>query len=130
LENLALGSIFIFLVELFMKAKHKVYYNLHKKCLSIMLRGKVLEHSTEFFLKDVEFRVSQAGRSRVLKEKRKNVHAFVCGTPDEGWPVDQVERKVTYNPYKYNSFVYSDTFEPVYKAKWVGVIDRDIFVLN
>ncbi len=51
-----------------MKAKHKVYYNLHKKCLSIMLRGKVLQHSTEFFLKDVEFKVSQAGRSRVLRE--------------------------------------------------------------
>jgi hypothetical protein len=113
-----------------MKAKHKVYYNLHKKCLSIMFRGKVLEHSTEFFLKDVEFKVSQAGRSRVLKEQRKNVHAFVCGTPDDGWPVDQTERKVTYNPYKFNSFVYSDTLEPVYKAKWVGVINRDIFVLN
>jgi hypothetical protein len=54
-----------------MRAKHKVYYNLHKHCLSIMLRGKVLEHSTEFFLKDVEFRVSQAGRSRVLKEKER-----------------------------------------------------------
>jgi hypothetical protein len=113
-----------------MKAKHKVYYNLHKHCLSIMLRGKVLEHSSEFFLRDVEFRVSQAGRDRVLREKRKNVHAFVCGTPDDGWPVDQTERKVTYNPYKFNSFVYSDTLEPVYKAKWVGVIDRDIFVLN
>jgi hypothetical protein len=113
-----------------MKAKHKVYYNLHKKCLSIMLRGKVLEHSTEFFLRDVEFRVSQAGRSRVLKEQRKNVHAFVCGTPDDGWPIDQNERKVTYNPYKFNSFVYADNLEPVYKAKWVGVINRDIFVLN
>lgn len=113
-----------------MKAKHKVYYNLHKHCLSIMLKGKVLEHSSEFFLKDVEFRVSQAGRNRVLKEKRKNVHAFVCGTPDEGWPVDQLERRVTYNPYKYHSFVYSDTLEPVYKAKWAGVIGREIFVLN
>ena len=127
---MAIIYILIFVVELFMKAKHKVYYNLHKKCLSIMLKGKVLEHSTEFFLKDVEFRVSQAGRSRVLKEKRKNVHAFVCGTPDDGWPVDQNERRVTYNPYKYNSFVYSDNQEPVYKAKWVGVIDKDIFVLN
>lgn len=113
-----------------MKAKHKVYYNLHKHCLSIMLKGKVLEHSSEFFLKDVEFRVSQAGRSRVLREKRKNVHAFVCGHRDEGWPIDQLERKVTYNPYKYKSFVYSDTKKPVYKAKWAGVIGRDIFVLN
>ena len=120
-----------------MRAKHKVYYNLHKKCLSIMLRGKVLQHSTEFFLKDVEFRVSQAGRSRVLKEKRKNVHAFVCGVPDETWRTDlgamvtaMAGRKVTYNPYKYNSFVYADNLEPVYKVKWAGVINRDIFVLN
>ncbi|NBP57488.1 hypothetical protein EBU71_13330 [bacterium] len=112
-----------------MKAKHKVYYNLHKHCLSIMFKGKVLEHSSEFFLKNVDFRVSQAGRSRVLREKRKNVHAFVCGTPDEGWPIHG-ERQVTYNPYKYKSFVYADTKRPVYKAKWAGVIGREIFVLN
>jgi len=113
-----------------MKAKHKVYYNLHKHCLSIMLRGKVLEHSSEFFLSGVEFRVSDVCRNRELKEQSNNAHAFVCGTPDDGWPVDQIERKVTYNPYKFNSFVYADNLEPVYKAKWVGVIDRDIFVLN
>ena len=112
-----------------MRAKHKVYYNLHKHCLSIMLKGKVLEHSSEFFLRDVEFRVSQAGRSRVLREKQKNVHAFVCGHRDDGWPIHG-ERKVTYNPYKYKSFVYADTKRPVYKAKWAGVIGREIFVLN
>jgi hypothetical protein len=94
-----------------------------------MLKGKVLEHSSEFFLRDVEFRVSQAGRSRVLKEKRKNVHAFVCGHRDDGWPIHG-ERLVTNNPYKYNSFFYSDTKRPVYKAKWAGVIGREIFVLN
>ena len=95
-----------------------------------MLRGKVLEHSTEFFLKDVEFRVSKAGRDRVLKEQRKNVHAFVCGTPDDGWPVDQVERKVTYNPYKYNSFVYADTLEPIETADYAFIKGKEIFVLN
>jgi len=67
-----------------MTAKHKVYYNLHKHCLSIMLRGKVLEHSTEFFLKDVEFRVSQAGRNRVLKEQRKNVLSFISKDDSSG----------------------------------------------
>ena len=113
-----------------MKAKHKVYYNLHKKCLSVQFKGKVIEHTISICLKDVIFKVSQKGRERVLREKRKNVHAFVCGIPDDGWPIDQNERKVTYNPYKFNSFVYADNLEPVYKAKWVGVIDRDIFVLN
>jgi hypothetical protein len=53
----------------------------------------------------------------------------VCGTPDEGWPIHG-ERQVTYNPYKYHSFVYADTKRPVYKAKWAGVIGREIFVLN
>ena len=59
-----------------------------------MLRGKVLEHNTEFFLKDVEFKVSQAGRNRVLKEQRKNVHAFVCGTPDDGWPIVKMKERL------------------------------------
>ena len=124
-----------------MKAKHKVYFNLHKKCLSVQYKGKVIDHAKSICLKDVEFKVSQAGRARVLREKRKNVHAFVVGDVSLNRPpmyylrkysdkYTEFERRVTYNPYKYNSFVYSDTFEPVYKVKWAGVINRDIFVLN
>lgn len=55
-------------------------------------------------LEDVVFKVSEAGRQRVLREKRKNVHAGVLGTV-LGIPVLQPADKAFYNPYKYDSFV-------------------------
>ena len=96
----------------------KVYWNLHKRCFSVQHRGKVIAHKNEVVIHFPEFKVSEAGRQRVLLEKRKNVHAFVVGyydgdsvsqATDEGHPV-------TYNPYKYESFVFANTDEPVYNA--------------
>jgi hypothetical protein len=124
-----------------MKAKHKVYFNLHKKCLSVQYKGKVIDHAKSICLKDVEFKVSQAGRSRVLREKRKNVHAFVVGDISLNRPpmyylrkysekYTEFERRVTYNPYKYNSFVYADTEEPIKNADYVFIEGKDIFALN
>ena len=124
-----------------MKAKHKVYFNLHKKCLSVQFKGKVIDHTKSICLKDVIFKVSQKGRGRVLSEKRKNVHAFVTGDIAPNRPAmyylnkywekyTEFERKVTYNPYKYNSFVYADTEEPIKTADYVFIQGKDIFVLN
>jgi len=63
----------------------RIYFNLHKKLFSVQTkvdgRWKVVSHSSTIALRDVRFRVSQAGRKRVLAEKRKNVHAFVEGYP-------------------------------------------------
>ena len=62
----------------------KAYFNLHKKCWSVIAcegehKGRVIAHCDEMQLTDVNFRVSESGRRRVLREKRKNVHAFVIG---------------------------------------------------
>ena len=120
-----------------MKAKHKVYYNLHKECLSVQYKGKVIQHAISICLKDVVFKVSQKGRERVLREKRKNVHAFITGdiaprhTPMYYWDeYPNFERQVTYNPYKYNSFVYADTLEPIETADYAFIKGKEIFVLN
>ena len=93
----------------------EIYFNLHKKCLSIRHKGLVIAHAAAAELTDVKFAVSQAGRARVLREKRKNVHAYVRGTLaslasyiplGESVPYDnEVVSTVTYNPYKYDSFV-------------------------
>lgn len=61
-----------------------VYFNLHKKVFSVRAmegenKGRVIAHTTTVELRDAVFKVSQAGRERVLKEKRKNVHAGVQG---------------------------------------------------
>lgn len=124
-----------------------IYYNLHKKCLSIKDRetGLVVKHSHAVRVKSkkgfdlVQFIVSEKGRERVLKEKRKNVHAFVRGVVDLSRTPSLEERKlqkpktlrkVTYNPYKYKTFVDAKTGEEVNYAKEVFIDGRDVYIVR
>ena len=94
-QTSALDGVFVF-----------VYRNLHRNCFSI--RGekikRVLSHFPHgFVIKDAQLKVSQAGRSRVLRTNQKNVHAGVRGKfhalPDQhDLPPHAV--KITYDPYK------------------------------
>jgi hypothetical protein len=95
-----------------------VYFNLHRKCFSIKAlegpnKGRVVAHRDAVLLFDGTFKVSEAGRQRVLRERKKNVHAGVVGHWDEtGNALITVDRvttigtPITYNPYKYTSFVH------------------------
>jgi hypothetical protein len=73
-----------------------------------MLGGKVVAHVNEIHLKDVEFRVRENGRQKVLREGKKNVHAFVIGTVIEQPENNDFPFEVTYNPYKNKSFMMED----------------------
>lgn len=105
-----------------------VYYNLHRDVLSLRDRGLVEGHAPAAFLRDVELVVNQAGRERVIEEGRKNVHAFVRGTLKAQPPYAELSRlkavAVTYNPYKFSSFVTREGHTPIYEAKFVAVIDK------
>ena len=100
--------------------KVRVYWNLHKKCFSVISlekekKGLVVAHVNQLNLDSPVFKVSEKGRQRVLREKKKNVHAFGRGDLNsfhktQTW--DQM-REVKYNPYKMDSFYYVDTGEPV-----------------
>ena len=121
----------------------EAYYNLHKKCLSYRPSGGKVRHANTLLLDDVKFAVQPAGREKVIREKKKNVHAFVRGevafvlrhdiTEDDGdLSPENMDRhsyrRVTYNPYKYESFVFADNGEPVYEARQVAIIGREIWV--
>ena len=108
----------------------EVYWNLHKRLFSVRAlegenKGRVIKHTYGVQLKDATFAVQPAGRERVRREGVKNVHAFVrgrlTGTSYGGGEYDVVDAavmpKITYNPYKYDSFVNAHTKEPIYKAK-------------
>ena len=92
----------------------RCYYNLHKKCFSVLHKTskgwRLFCHEKNLMLHNVTFKVYEAGRQRVIKEKKKNVHAFIEGTWF-GNPVDldpcyeSPERKISYNPYKGSMFV-------------------------
>ena len=97
-----------------------VYKNLHKDCWSVKQDGLVKAHTTELDLWDCHFQVNQSGRERVVKEKRKNVHAGIKGYIDCLGQSDfsTIDQQVTYNPYKYESFVNKETEEPVFNASY------------
>jgi hypothetical protein len=125
-----------------------VYFNLHQKVWSIraedgQYRGKVLAHARQVHLTDVVFKVSEAGRQRVLAEGRKNVHAGVSGelvgvfgtVGRRRYPVslpvayrDEVfvpmpdEAGVSYNPHKDGSFVRRSDGAPVSHATDVRML--------
>jgi len=98
--------------------KVKVYFNLHRKLFSVVniKTGKVIDHSYGLSLNDPEFRVQEGGRQRVLRERRKNVHAYIVGHLDLAYNIPREALETTYNPYKYNSFVLKYNEQPLKKA--------------
>ena len=130
--------------------KVDIYYNVRKKCLSVRdaTTGLVVKHThaiklvagTQGYERDIQFKVSEKGRQRVLKEKRKNVHAYVSGRVTDLGKLRSLEeskarkpktlRQVTYNPYKHETFVDVKTGEAVHWAKEVFIDDRKVYIVK
>lgn len=129
-------------------ARVRVFRNLHFKdrvvwSVQHKVKGSwlLLFHTPNVMLRSAEFIVSAAGREKVRREKRKTVHAFVEGdlVVDPNWfshwkELESRGVRVTYNPYKYESFVVhpqeaeqrSGIFgeQPVESAQMVWMNDR------
>lgn len=111
-----------------------VYYNLRKKLFSVKAlegenKGRVIAHRDEVTMMNAFFRVSQAGRQRVLREKRKNIHAGVIGDWFDDHPETILDgRSVTYNPYTHKYFITKDDGQPVFWAYRVNLKDKKVTV--
>lgn len=115
-----------------------VYWNLHRGMWSVKAldgpdKGRVVARVPEVLLSDVEGKVSEAGRQRVLREGRKNVHAGLvghwCGPSIVKDMARSIGDTITYNPRKYTSFVHTvdeSPFEGAYYALLTA--DRAVFV--
>lgn len=121
--------------------KVKVYRNLHNGKLSVMAHNLVIGHADRVTLMSPCFSVMRGGRERCIREGRKNVHAFMHGTlfmvegfepykgrklspmvyqhkTDHRYQIEGETIRVTYNPYKYDTFVNADTEKPIiYEGK-------------
>jgi len=74
---------------------------------------------------DCAFQVNAKGRQKVLDEQRKNVHAGIKGYIDNDQQVPSgVE--VTYNPYKYDSFVDKATELPIYSSQFTTLTKNKV----
>ena len=102
--------------------KVKVYKNLTRNTWSIQdyKTRKVIGYSDNIKLRDAKFVVSEAGRQRVLNEKKKYVHAFVVGTLVDNLGIIAEFEQVKYNPYVCGSF-YNDASNPV-SEDWRGAV--------
>ena len=131
-----------------------VYFNLHRKCWSIKAmegpsKGRVIGHAKYVDMASVTWKVSEAGRQRVLREKRKNVHAGAVGEIQRWLGIDGRSRStcegksafdrsgqspsvpdcVTYNPYRSPTFTDVDTGEPVHRSASAFLCpDRRVYV--
>lgn len=109
----------------------KLYWNLHRVCWSVQHKGLVVDHATQAMVKDATFKVRESGRQRVIQEKKKNVHAFVCGERVNAMPSDPPWIRISYNPYKSGSFYRCDTGAAITKADFVfHRLDGKVFAIN
>jgi len=120
--------------------KVRVYRNLSKGCFSVKQGTIVRCHADHVTLEDVKFIVSENGRQRVIKEKTKNVHAFVEGyvvdtryadTIVDGDKTDEMLmwgesgwESLYYNPYKCEGFTNTDTDQVAERAEFAH-LDKD-----
>lgn len=110
----------------------RIYRNLNNGTMSIQIKGpkswKVAGHITNAVVQDVAFRVSDAGRQRVLRDQRKNVHAWgqgiLIGKASEVYcPI-----ALGYDPYNDENFIDKDTRRIITRADWLVVRDNIVYV--
>jgi hypothetical protein len=115
----------------------RVYKNLHRNCWSVKQDGLVKVHTHHVNLFNCKFLVSKKGRLKVLKEKRKNVHAFIEGYMNKEDCFDcgstfaeKNEAQISYDPYFKETFFTNHDLFPVYDADEVRLIYRFVFMKN
>ena len=100
-----------------------VYRNLNKPGVVWSVQntktGRVAKHAKAVLIEDAELVVQPGGRKRVLKEKRKNVHAGIRGELSSSTKKPASCIPITYDPYKYRSFVRRDNGKAVFHARVV-----------
>lgn len=154
-------------LENYIGVKVAIYYNLHKHTFSVKamegeMKNKVVGYSDTLILsptnREVVFKVSEAGRRRVLATKNKNVHAVVVGvltsvnvltgdnvltsvnvlTNINGLsecsvisPTREVKQEITYSPYHHYSFVVKACGTPIYTTQSRVLFDnKRVFLLD
>ena len=84
-------------------------------------------------MNNVSFRIQPGGRSRVLNEQVRNVHAFARGDIVEESEIDSetpLGREITYNPFKHESFVYADDGSPVHQVAKAYFLGKNVYELE
>lgn len=111
----------------------RIYRNLNNGTMSIQCkeagRWLVVGHVTDCVVSGVTFKVSGSGRQRVIRDRRKNVHAWGEGVlvaqfaPEIDCPID-----LAYNPYTNETFVERGSQNPITRCQSLVVRNNLVFV--
>jgi hypothetical protein len=108
------------------------YRNLNNGSISVRQRvGKswlVVGHTHNLVIQNPIFTVSEPSRQRVIREQRKNVHAFSCGILI-GQNIDALPpiEEIYYDPYTLPYFAWRETNLKIDRADLLVVIDNQVF---
>lgn len=128
--------------------KVRIFRNLNKHCMSMIamegpFKGKVIAHVDSAYLHECSMVVQEASRQRVIRERCKNVHAFVqgnlqCATgvrlryPVQGIKVAEPDHDhpvlIRYNPYERGEYYFASTGEPVWAVNCAEVKPTGVWV--
>jgi hypothetical protein len=108
-----------------------VAYHFYKRCFSIRdaKSKRILGYADHIVISDVKFIVHQSGRMKVLKEKKKNVHAYVKGQflySLQGQHAG-IMREAYYNPYRTEAFVDKESAGCIQHANLARCVDRRVY---
>ena len=115
--------------ELDISKKVRMYRCLNRKgfIFSLNQNGKVVGHTNNIVLKDCNLIVLESGKKRCLKEKQRNIHAFV-----EGYLGNENDIKLSfsfllkYNPYENKNF-YTSIAGEISKCNVVYIKNNKIY---
>ncbi len=96
-----------------------VHWNIHRKCWSVLSKGRVIAHRSALCLVRCKFVVRPAGRQKAVEQGRRNVHAFVRGHLTENLITDAVSDRVRYQPFLSENFFRESTKQPIHDADTV-----------
>ncbi len=111
----------------------RVFKNWRLGCYSIMQDGRLKASARQVRLTDVEFRVRESGRRRMLEKGVRTVHAYAIGRlvdfvhPGETRVLGGMRgRGAFYDPRRYPAFVDSETKVPVIRAPAAQFDERGV----
>jgi hypothetical protein len=112
----------------------RVIRNWKHDCYTILQNGRPKASAKQVRLADVEFLVRTSGRNKMLRERKRNVHAYAVGRlidythPDEDRVIEPIRgRSIAYKPYHAATFVDVETDTPVSTAKVVHFQENGVF---
>lgn len=103
-------------------------------------KGRVIGVVDGAVLRNASFIVREGGRQRVLREKQKNVHAFVQGDLEKTYDLDTLTPaaadallargatvRVGYDPYKTATFMREDCWQPITESPLVVAAPKGVY---